>query len=241
VDCGFLALRHTPFSTGPHITEVEQERRGDGSLFHIVAEKGKYGAEPICLRRQVSFRKLLEPRGVKIRLGALVEGNEERERIQEERRVALTVLNEERVCAKWSEYVPGTDPGLMLEMAMFEALEERLEDNRRAWERTMEADRRKWEERRDADATKVENDRRKRDSRFNWFIAFLTLVGVLAMTPDALIARFGQWVWSKAWGLDPTSTNAPATDASPSASSPQPAPISQPQPQSLPQSSTFWE
>lgn len=225
LECGFLSLRFDPWGSGPQYAEVAVERRVRGALFHVADPQHERYAQPCCLRGAIQFVDELAPSG----------WSPSKPHIKAEEPL-LRILNNERTCSKWSKYVPGMDPGRMLEGLMFEALEEKLENNRQKWELMMAEDYRKWVDHREQIASALEEDRRKRDNRFNWFIAFLTLVGVLAMTPDAAIVRFGGWIYGLVWPPATTSQPSPAPDASSLPSASRPSAPSQPQPQTHPQS-----
>lgn len=183
--CAFLAIKSSVFQTGDHLWECAQERRQDGNVYHFGGSNNRENAEPVCIRRV--FEMVAE-----IGDDFKYRGSDDSSRAKN---AALTVFGKDRGCKEWREYQPGIGPVKALEFSMFEQLEIKLEENRRAWEGTMESDRRKfekelrrsleddrrkWQEDRDADNQANEIAQNKRDRRLNTTLfvygAILTIV-----------------------------------------------------------------
>ena len=175
-DCGLLAIRVTPHRKTTQYLEVDQDRRMSGNVFRLVCDTGEESTEPVCMRGKASFDK---------------EAGSElwKQRYDSDRKnppplwdKLREIMASKRACEAWTLYRPGLEPTKALEFSMFEALEERLETNRRSWERTMEEDRRKFD-------VAVRDNLAKSGNRQFVITLCLAVIGVLIALAQ-LIAQF---------------------------------------------------
>lgn len=135
-------MRTSDHYTGQRYYEVGEDKRRDGSVFHlIVVDDGEkhIGAEPLCIRGCCTIEEDIGPdlwkNRTSLRWDRTERGNEFNRQI---RAAAKAAIEKSRNCKAWIPYQRGRDPLLLMEFLMFAELSERLEKSRQTWETEME-------------------------------------------------------------------------------------------------------
>lgn len=172
----------------PQYRELSDNARKDADFFLVPKSAGiNIPTKPACFQCAAPLTALIE------------EQMQDHSKSQHD--AAMFITYEDRKCKKWFPYTEGLTPAQHLEIDMLERVEQdrrewerSQEKNRREWEQSMERDRRNWE-------SHLDEDNRRRSRRANWLMAVLAIAGlifaiaeifaaIVAVTPDSL---GGKW------------------------------------------------
>lgn len=187
-DCGFLGRQMAcgekdPFSPG-RIYEALPDQRVEGHITHIHDHNIYDGpAQIVCAAGQFPLNDEYET--------ALASGRHPGRGVKHH---ALDVIQKPRECSKWIRYRPGITPKEYVGMLVLEkleldrrkyeknseserrAFEEQLtrqsDEDRRRWRKDLEDDRREWE-------TKLRNEDDAKNRRFNRLVLLVGILGVV--------------------------------------------------------------